>query len=111
MLYEVITIATSPTGLSSVREIAVFYFKMIDAPKHLGRVNDAILHPHVVAVPDSRAALWLERTVFDGDSLAMPERVLGSEITVNGVDVHAMLQRRFTGVEARMLDSECPLGK
>lgn len=91
-------IANVPHGFLSVGNANVGKFEVLHFAEHLGGVDPCVRHFKVRTVPQGCACTLGEKAILNYKTVNMPERVFTFESAIDGVDIAAFFQRRFTGM-------------
>ena len=86
----------APECLIGIVDGDILQFQVVHLAEELRAVDDAVLHRHVVAVPDGRAALWREVAARDETAVDMPPGILAIELAVVTLQIVAALDARLT---------------
>ena len=86
----------APEGLVGIVDGDVLQFQVVHLAEELRTVDDTVLHLHVVAVPNGRAALGGEIAARDEAAVNVPPRILAIELAVVTLQIVTALDARLT---------------
>ena len=94
----------APECLVGIVDCDVLEREVLHLAEEFGTVDDAVLHVHVVRVPDGRTRFGREIAVAYVRTLDVPQRVFALEVAVAANDVATLLDARFTKSDANVVE-------
>ena len=88
-----------------------FHVDVAHLAEHLGRVDYGVGHAQVVGVPQGRASADGEVTMFDGEPVDVPERIVALKAAVGGHDVGTLFDGRLSGQDGHVVQVEVVRGE
>ena len=99
-------VAAVPQGLLGIGQLNVFEFDAVHFAKHLRRVDVRVRHPQAARVPQGSPCPFGEKAVAHDEPVVVPKRIFALETAPDRLDVAALFQRRFAGVDDDTLQSQ-----
>ena len=96
----------APEHLVGIVHRHVFDLDLAHLPEHLRCIDHRVGHLQVVGIPQRRPAADIEITAVDQESVHMPEGIVALETAVDRLDVAALLDRRLSGPDDDMLQTQ-----
>ena len=102
--------AAVPEGLSGIRNADPFERHVGNPAEHLRGLHQGIIHPAALGVPERSPGAVTENAVADSKAAGLPEGILAPELTADGLDVGAFLQRGLSRPDGHVLYAEAVAG-
>ena len=94
----------APECLVGIVDCDVLEREVLHLTEELRTVDDAVLHVHVVRIPDGRTRSGREIAVAYVRTLDVPQWVFALEVTVAAHDVATLLDARFAECDANVVE-------